>query len=925
MVNKMSIDLTVNNRAIKAKVPPDLSLMRFLREELGLTGAKNGCDSGHCGTCTVILNGKPMRSCIVKMKMPIMAGCEVETIENLSRDGKLHPLQSAFMIEDAVQCGFCTPGMIMAAKALLDVNPDPSDDELREALRNNLCRCTGYVSILDAVHKAARMLASGIKIIDPPKSNIKEDKVIGVSVIRKDSLPKVTGETKYADDLYEDDMLVGKVLWSAHPHAEIRRIDTSLAERMPGVRLVLTSKDVPGENRIGQMRRDQPALAEKKVRFIGDPVAVVFSETEKEATEALKEIVVEYLPLPGVFSIEEAMASDAPLIHETGNLCQESQLEGGDIKKAFSEAAVIIEQTYTTPFIETAFLEPEAGVAHPTEDGGVIIKIGSQTVVNNRDQLADALALPLEKVRVVHIPVGGAFGGKEEIVLHFFLALGALRSNRPVKMTLSRPESMRVHTKRHAAKMHYKTAASADGKLLAVDAYICADTGAYSSTGPDVIMRMVAFGTGPYYVPNFRLRGEVYFTNNTLAGSMRGFGAPQVTFAMESQMDAMAHSLGLDPFDFRRRNALDVGLPLASGDILESSVGIKETIDAAEAALHQMTIPGNDDGKIGIGVASGMMNIGFGLGDVEEAGAVVELTEEGSIIVRVGLAELGQGGLTVMAQIAAQELNFPYEKIDVIGADTELSPPAGGTAASRQTYLSGNAVIASCRKLKEKIKLFAEEELRVPNHLLEIRNGRLINTFSGQVFELDTLRTTLKAEERFRAQETEPFANSAKETGDQNSSMRRTHFTYAYATDVAVVRVEESTGEVKVLKLITAQDVGRAINPKAVEGQFIGGAVMGMGYGLSEEFAVEQGINITNTLRKCRISTIEDMPDFVPIIVEAPEPHGPFGAKGVGETSLIPAAPAITNAIYNAIGARITSLPATKEKILNAIRETRME
>jgi CO/xanthine dehydrogenase Mo-binding subunit len=438
-------------------------------------------------------------------------------------------------------------------------------------------------------------------------------------------------------------------------------------------------------------------------------------------------------------------------------------------------------------------------------------------------------------------------------------------------------------------------------------------------------MRMVAFGTGPYYVPNFRLRGEVYFTNNTLAGSMRGFGAPQVTFAMESQMDAMAHSLGLDPFDFRRRNALDVGLPLASGDILESSVGIKETIDAAEAALHQMTIPGNDDGKIGIGVASGMMNIGFGLGDVEEAGAVVELTEEGSIIVRVGLAELGQGGLTVMAQIAAQELNFPYEKIDVIGADTELSPPAGGTAASRQTYLSGNAVIASCRKLKEKIKLFAEEELRVPNHLLEIRNGRLINTFSGQVFELDTLRTTLKAEERFRAQETEPFANSAKETGDQNSSMRRTHFTYAYATDVAVVRVEESTGEVKVLKLITAQDVGRAINPKAVEGQFIGGAVMGMGYGLSEEFAVEQGINITNTLRKCRISTIEDMPDFVPIIVEAPEPHGPFGAKGVGETSLIPAAPAITNAIYNAIGARITSLPATKEKILNAIRETRME
>jgi CO/xanthine dehydrogenase Mo-binding subunit/aerobic-type carbon monoxide dehydrogenase small subunit (CoxS/CutS family) len=925
MVNKMSIDLTVNNRAIKAKVPPDLSLMRFLREELGLTGAKNGCDSGHCGTCTVILNGKPVQSCIVKMKMPRVAGCVVETIENLSRDSKLHPLQSAFMIEDAVQCGFCTPGMIMAAKALLDVNQDPSDEEIRRALRDNLCRCTGYVSILDSVHRAARMLASGIKIIDPPKSNINEDRVIGVSVIRKDSLPKVTGETKYADDLYEDDMLVGKVLWSAHTHAEIRSIDTSLAEKMPGVTLVLTSKDVPGENRIGLVRRDQPALAEKKVRSIGDPVAVVFSETEQVAAEAIKKISVDYLPLPGVFSIEEAMSSDAPLIHETGNLCHEYQLEGGDVKRAFSKAAVIIEQTYTTPFIEPAFLEPEAGVAYPTEDGGVIVKIGSQSVVDNRAQLADALALPLEKVRVVHLPVGGAFGAKEDIVLHFFLALGALRSSRPVKMTLSRPESMRVHPKRHFTEMHYKTAASSDGKLLAVDASIRADTGAYSSTGPQVLTRMISFGSGPYYVPNFHLRGEVYFTNNPFAGAMRGFGAPQVTFAMESQMDAMAHTLGLDPFEFRKRNALDIGSSLVSGDILESSVGIKRTIEAAEAALHQITIPKNNNRKIGIGVASGMMNIGFGHGDIEESGAVVELTEEGSIIVRVGLAELGQGGLTVVAQIAAQELSFPYEMIDVIGADTALSPLAGGTAASRQTYLTGNAVIASCKKLKKKIKLFAEEELGILKDLLEIRNGKLINMSNGQVFELSKLGTALKAEEWFRAEETASFAQSAKEKGDQESHKRRIHFAYSYATDVAVVEIEESTGDVKVLKLIAAQDVGRAINPKAVEGQFIGGAVMGMGYGLSEEFKVEQGINTTDTLRKCRIPTIEDLPDVIPIIVEDPEPHGPFGAKGVGETSLVPAAPAITNAIYNAVGARITSLPATKEKILKAIRETRLE
>lgn len=924
MNDKLSFSLTVNGREMTARVAPELSLMHFLREDLGLTGAKNGCNSGHCGTCTVILNGKAVRSCIVKMKMPRVKGAVVETIENLSQNGTLHPLQHAFLEEDAVQCGFCTPGLILAAKVLLDDNPNPSDDEIREALNSNLCRCTGYGSIVKAVHKAAKMISAGIHVVHPSTGTTELDNLIGASVVRKDSLQKVTGETKYADDLYKEGMLIGKVLWSAYPHAEIKDIDTSDAERVPGVALVLTAIDVPGDNRIGIIRRDQPALAEDKVRYIGDPVAVVFADTENAANSALDKIGVDYIPLPGVFSIEEAMSPTAPLVHESGNLCHKAQLDRGDVEQAFAEAAVVIERTYTTPFVEHAFLEPEAGIAYPTEDGGVIIEIGTQCAFDDRAQLADALALPVEKIRVIQIPVGGAFGGKEDIILHFFLALGALRTGRSVKMTLSRSESMRTHPKRHAAKMHYKTAASADGELLAVEAYSQIDTGAYSSLGPDILENMLTFGAGPYYVPHLRLVGEAYFTNNTFAGAMRGFGVPQVTFAMESQMDSMARALELDPFEFRRRNALDIGLSLPSDHILESSVGIKETIDQAKAALDEMIIPSNDDMKIGIGVACGLKNIGFGHGLVEEAGAIVELTEGGSICVRVGISEYGQGSLTAIAQIAAQELNVPYGLVDIVGADTALTPPTGPTTASRQTYLSGNAVIAACRKLKKKIYRFAEQELHLPAESLEIRNGRLNHISSNRTFELGALGTSLKAEERFRAPETTaPFFEKESLTDDKKPVEQRTHWAYSYVTHVAIVGVHENTGDVKVLKFIAAHDVGRAINPKVIEGQILGGVVMGMGYGLSEEFIVDQGINITNTLRKCRLPTIKDQPEIVPIIVEDPEPNGPFGAKGVGEASILPTAAAIANAIYDAVGTRITSLPATKEKVLHAIQEAR--
>jgi aldehyde oxidoreductase len=923
MSDLLKIQLTVNNRLMDVEVPPDQSLMQFLREDLGLTGTKNGCDTGHCGTCTVLLNGKPVRSCVVKMKMPRVAGGVVETIENLSKGEKLHPLQYAFLETDAVQCGFCTPGMIMAAKALIDKNPNPSEQEIRDALKNNLCRCTGYGSIIQAVQLAGEMVASGLQYVDPPSRTTHSGQSIGVSLQRKDSLPKVTGKLKYADDHYESGMLIGKILWSAHPHAKLLGIDTSKAEAMDGVELVLTAKDVPGKNNVGIIIRDQPAIASDKVRYIGDPVAAVFCKTAEIADRAINSIEVEYQPLPPVLTFEEAASTESVPIHENGNLCYEAKLERGDVEQAFREAAVVIEQKYTTPFIEHAFLEPEAGIGRPTEDGGVVVEIGTQCAFDVQKQLAEALGLPLEKVRVVHLPMGGSFGGKVDIVLDFFLALGALRTGKPVKITLTRPESLRVHVKRHAAEMHYKTAADSEGKLLAVQAHSLIDTGAYTSFGFIVLKTMLIFNAGPYYVPNIHLEGKAYFSNNSAAGAMRGFGVPQVTFAMESQMDAMARALGMDPFEFRRKNALDVGLPLSSNHVLEASVGIKETLNEAEDALREISWPKRKGGKIGIGVACGVKNIGFGLGNVESAGAIVELTEAGRFQVRVGLSEIGQGSLTAMAQIAAQELDVPYEWVDIDLTDTALSPPTGPTTASRQTYLSGNAVIGACRKLKKKIVQLASEELNQSPEQLQIKNGYVVHEPSGQELDIRALKTSVLAEDLYTGPETNPLFVEAPLSTSEEESVHRTYWTYSYATQVAVVEVFENTGKVNVLKFIAAHDVGKAINPKVVEGQIRGGVVMGMGYGLSEEFIVEGGWNKTKTLNDCHIPSIMDLPEIVPLIVEEPDPQGPYGAKGVGEIALLPTPAAITNAIFDAVGVRIVSLPATREKVLEAIRNSK--
>ncbi len=918
MAAKINIQFIVNGHEVSAAVPSDLSLMRFLRDELALTGTKNSCNSGHCGACTVIVNDKVTRACLVRMSK--LNGANIQTIEGLAQNGNLHPIQLAFIEHGAVQCGFCTPGMIMATKALLDANPHPTRAEIKKALtqNNNLCRCTGYVKILDAIQDAAERLASGVHYAPPPKEEGAQ------AVLSRDAVSLVSGGTRFGDDFRIEGMLHGKILWAAHPHAEILNVDAAEAEAMPGVAVVITARDVPGKNQAGILIRDQPAIAYDKVRYIGDTLAAVFAETPELAAEALKKIRVDYRLLPGVFSPEEAAQPGAPRLHSKGNLLHHHAIQRGDAVEAFSRCSVVVEETYTTPFIEHAFLEPESGIAFPTQDGGVMIQMGTQCAFDDRAQLSEILALPEDKIRVVQLPMGGAFGGKEDMILQQYLSLGALRTGRPVKMVLTREESLRAHPKRHAAKMRFKTGADREGRVLALQANITLDTGAYASLGSDILENTLVFAAGPYYVPNLELEGWAWYTNNMPAGAMRGFGVNQVAFALEQQMDVMARALGIDPFEFRLLNALDVGLPTAADHILEEGVvSIKQTIRAAREAFQQARLPANDGKKIGVGVACAVKNIGYGHGIHEEAGAIVELDSDGCCRLRASQHDYGQGARAALVQLVASELNLPVERIEIIGPDTALTPPTGPTTASRQTFLTGNAVVKACRVLKEQLFHQAADILDTAPEHLELRQDRVVDPATGQEVPLTRLGERFVVEEIYSAPPSAPLLKGeTSHYGKPGFETRPTHWCYAYNTQVAVVEVNEASGEVKVLTVVSANDVGKAINRSAIEGQIHGGVMMGLGFALSEQFVVEQGVNLTDSLHKCRLPLAEQTPEIIPVIVEVPHPYGPHGAKGFAEAPSLATAPAILNAIYDAVGVRITSLPADKHRVKAALHAT---
>jgi aldehyde oxidoreductase len=913
-----TIKLIINDEPIKVDVHPETNLLQFLRREMGLTGTKNGCESGHCGSCTVIIDGKAQRACLVKMKK--VNGSRIETIEGLSKNGVLHPLQQAFIETGAVQCGFCTPGMIMTGKALLDSNPDPTTEEIKAALtgNKNLCRCTGYVSIFEAIRLAAERMANRQDLEILPRAQ----NILSNPQLKSEYINKVTGTCYFADDVVKEGMLYGKILWAAHPHARILKIDTSEAEAMEGVALVLTAEDIPGKNQAGLIIRDQPAIAREKSLYIGDSLASIFAETPEIADKAREKIKVDYEILPGIFSPQEATKSDAPTLHEGGNLLRHAAIVRGDVDKAFLECEVVFENTYTTPFIEHAFMEPESGVAYPDGDGGIVLEIGSQTIFDDRTQLSEILGLPEEKIRVVQFAQGGSFGGKEDLILQQHLALAALRTGRPTKVTLTREESLRVHVKRHPAWIRYKTGVNQQGKILALEADITLDAGAYASLSVDVLENAVVFAAGPYYVPNLKINGYAWYTNNVLCGAMRGFGVNQIAIGLEQQMDAMARALNIDPFEFRIRNALVAGLPTGADHVLEEGVdGIKETLQAAQEVFEGLSLPtGSKEKKIGVGVASAMKNVGYGHAVPESAGAILQMNTKGEVQLNVTHHEYGQGGWAGQIKIASDELGIPMDQIKITRPDSSVTPKTGPTTASRQTFLTGNAVVLACRSLKEEIFGRAAEVLDVNPELLTFRGSRVVDRESGKDVELLELGEQFVVEKRYTSPPTNQILeNEPSHYGKPDFTSMVTHVMYSYTTQVAIVEVDTRNGEVNVLKVISANDVGKALNPHIVKGQIEGGAMMGLGYALSEQYLVENGYNLTDSLHKVRIPTADQTPEILSVVVEVPHPFSPQGMKGFAEAPSMATAPAILNAIYDAVGIRIHDLPADKEKVRNAL------
>ena len=934
------LNFTVNGQSVQLGIREHEYLADVLRYRLGLTGTKIGCNEAECGICTVLVDGLPVDSCIYPA---IKAGGKsVLTIEGLAQGDRLHPLQQAFVKHGAVQCGFCIPGFIMTAKALIDSQPNPTEHDIKLALKDTYCRCEGFTHIMSAIKEAARVQREaktrrvpetlGVRQMGPmtlPETR-RDHRVVGEQVERPDGVGKVTGAAKYTDDYSYPDMLHARTLRAKYPHALIKGVDTSQAKSLLGVRAILTADDIPGQKNHGLVIPDWPALAYEKVRYVGDPVAIVAADTREIATQALDLIQVDYEPLPVVADPIQARQPDAPLVHESGNLLKHIKVRKGDMEQGFAEADVIIERTYTTPITEHAFLEPECAIGR-IEDGRIIVEVGSQIPYQDRLQIALCLDIPVEQVRVIGRLIGGGFGGKEDIAGQIHVALLSRATGRPVKMLYDRHESLIFHPKRHATIIRAKMGAKSDGKLTAVETELYGDTGAYASLGEKVMTRATTHSAGPYEVPHVKADCYAMYTNNPPAGAFRGFGVTQSAFAVESTMDILAEELGMDPVELRRKNAHRIGSVTNTGQVLRESVGLLECIELVEKEIKGNKGTKGTEGarpsslsshsrRRAWGLAVGYKNTGLGGGAPDKSAAEVQLFEDGTAEVRTSAAEIGQGLVTVLAQIVAEELGLPYERVRVLLSDTDLTPDGGPTTASRQTYVTGNAARLASRTLREALAAQLAEKYDVPPDTIQFveglaqinppdGNGTIQVPLAEAAAQMKRSGLEARALYEYWAPKTQPLGTG----GDM-------HFGFSYAAQAAEVEVDLETGEVVVLQLVAAHDIGRAINPLGLQGQIEGGMIMGLGNCLTEEFIVEEGIPFTDLLARYKMPSIKHAPKITSYIVEHETAEGPYGAKGVGEIASIPTTPAITNAIYNACGVRVLRLPVDQDRLLLALK-----
>ena len=926
-MKKEGIKLFVNETAVEA-TDPDMSLMIFLREELGLISVRNGCAAGQCGACTVIVDGKAREACAINLGG--LAGAKVQTVESLAAGDKLHPLQKAFMKLSAFQCGFCTGGMIMAAKALLDKNPSPTTEDVRQGLKRNICRCTGYKKVVDAVLLAAAVIRGETEI------DLNENRgMMGDNAIRTDAIAKVTGRKVFTDDYKLDRPLQAKFKFPDVPHGKVLSVDISKAEKMPGVVKIARHADIPGRKIFGQgMVPQQPVIAGDIVRYIGDPVAVVYAESEAQACAAVDKIIVEYKELPLITSPEQALAEDAHPIFPEGNLLSHNHTRKGDTERGFELSEVIVEGEFETPFIDHGYLEPDAALAEYDEQGRIVVYGSVQNPMGLVRDICACLDLPEDKVIVVTRHCGGAFGGREEPSVHIQAALGTLLTGRPVRMVFSREELNRFSTKRHPMKLHYKIGAAKDGRLLAMKIKITGDTGAYMSSGEYVLFRSCVYSAGPYEVPNAWVDTYAVYTNNVPDASMRGFGSPQPCAAVETMMDALAEKCGLSPIEIRRINGLAPGKQTLTGHVIDYACGFQAALDAIETALKRdgTPKPSARGKKVGVGIACAMKNVGLGSGMEDAAWAQMKLAEDGGFTLYAGGVEMGQGHDTVVVQIAAQALGLPMNRLRIAPVNSEYSLDGGISTASRLTFVSGNACKMAALAFKESLLKFASRESGIPACLLILDESGIKTKEADGGWSVTFENLAKAAYEKndipyekyyYIAPATAPM----KECSDNPSGAKeeyRLHFSYCYSAQAVVAEVDENTGEVTVLKVYAASDTGKAVNPALVEGQIEGGVVMGIGYALSEEFKMINGMIGSPSFKDLGILNSSQVPyEIESIIIEDDHQDGPYGAKGMGELPMNATAPAILNAIYDAVGVRVKKLPIRPSELIEMMDSLR--
>jgi len=907
-------------------------LLEFIRDDLHLTGTKCGCDEKGCGACTVLINGEAKRSCMFKCEK--LEGAEITTIEGVPED---HPVIQAFFEYNAPQCGFCVPGIVMASIGLLNKNPNPTKVDIAKALRINLCRCGIYPRVIGAVIKAAAVIRGDKEVPHYiPDDHSVGDSFIGKSMPRIDAMDKITGKTKFYADYQLPNSLYGKAVYAPVPHGILKGVDTSEAEKAPGVAFVLTAKDIPegGVNRFGVLTNDQPVFVTDHIRCINEYVAVVFAETQEQAIEAAKLVKMDIEELPGVFSIEDALKPDAPIIPdpnnddsifgymrgEKGNICKEYFMHRGDWNKAFSESDKIVDVHMQTKRTEHGWIEPDGCQAFIDEQGRLAIIAPNQSPFADRDQIAKIVNIPSADIHMIHVPCGGAFGGKTELTTHAYVCIGALKSGRPCRMVNTREDSIRTHPKRHGYTMDYKLGFEKSGKLKAMDIKIIADGGAYQSWTPRVLEQGLSYCSGPYYCPNFDMKCTGIYTNNMIMGAYRGFGAIQSHFGSECAFDVAAEQLGIDPIDLRMINAVERGLPMSTGQMLTGKSGVeyKKTLVEAKKLVNEKLRPMVEqlraEGKVaGVGIASGWRSVAGGLGPVENAGADFELMPDGRVQFRIACTEMGQGSHTSLSQMASEITGVAWDDYDIIAGDTTLVPYGGGVMASRGTYLWGFPTITAGEEFKEKILKEAERICGVSADGLDIKNSVVVDKDGNKVTDLKELAAKgAKVNVRidYQLPDSHPVVENTNEDHKIPDEEYRVHHTVAYATLCVVVIIDPETGKVRVRYMGQCTDCGRLINPDNVRQQIEGGLIMATSYALDEDFSITNGWPDKTTLGKQKYTRFDSMPDEIETFYcDIDDPTGPFGAKGCAEICVLSVGPAVANAVNDACGYRITELP----------------